>query len=182
MKSRYQNLHRIGTLSLILAWVVLILGILGTIGVWFGLNLVSDSLRTNFDVANGLGPAPLLAALPSLFLAVLVFLQFYIIGKVLHLLVDLESRSAPSQQTIQPAAATTATTDGGAEISGELNRQAKLIASNLEATQAIQQQLASLQVRLGGGVPASSVAAVPAAIGAAAASAVESAPGTAEVV
>lgn len=153
MKSRYQNLHRIGTLSLILAWVVLVLGILAAIGVWLGLNQVSSSLRTNFEMPNGLGPAPLLAALPGLLAAVLVFLQFYIIGKVLHLLVDLEARSAPSQQA-SPTVATPATS-GDSEISGELNRQAKLIASNLEATQAIQQQLASLQARTSGGaVPA----------------------------
>jgi hypothetical protein len=149
VKSRYQNLHRIGTLSLILAWVVLVLGILAAIGIWLGLNQVSSSLRTNFEIPNGLGPAPLLAALPGLLAAVLVFLQFYIIGKVLHLLVDLEARSAPNQQTA-PAVATPATS-GDSEISGELNRQAKLIASNLEATQAIQLQLASLQTRMSGG-------------------------------
>jgi hypothetical protein len=157
VKSRYQNLHRIGTLSLILAWVVLVVGILAAIGVWLGLNQVSSSLRTNFEMPNGLGPAPLLAALPGLLAAVLVFLQFYIIGKVLHLLVDLEARSAPSQQAA-PAVATPAT-GGDSEISGELNRQAKLIASNLEATQAIQQQLASLQARMSGGSAPAVVAA-----------------------
>ena len=49
MKSRYQNLRRIGTLSLILAWIVLVLGILSALGVSLGLNQLGNSLRTNFD-------------------------------------------------------------------------------------------------------------------------------------
>lgn len=146
MKSHYRNLHRIGTLSLILAWIVLILGILWTIGIWFGLSQAGRYLQDTFD--QGIGPVPVLAALPSFFLVLLAFLQLYVIGKVLHLLVDLEERTATApvaQPVAAPAEAGTAT-----EISGELNRQSKLIASNLEATQALQQQFTSVLNRLGG--------------------------------
>jgi hypothetical protein len=174
VKSRYRNLHRIGTLSLILAWIMLIVGILSTIGVFAGLSQVGNFVRENFDSPGGLGPVPLLAALPSLLIAILVFLQFYIIGKVLHLLVDLDERSAVDAPAAQPALAAAPSTDAATDISGELNRQAKLIASNLEATQGLQQQIASLQSRLSGSPP-SVPATVPAAVDTAVAKAVETA-------
>ena len=59
MKSRYQNLRRIGTLSVILAWIVLVLGILSAIGVWFGLSQLDKSLQTNFGY-EGFFPSPFL--------------------------------------------------------------------------------------------------------------------------
>lgn len=180
MKSRYQNLRRIGTLSLILAWIVLVLGILSALGVSLGLNQLGNSLRTNFDY-QGFFPSPILAALPGLLFAVLIFLQFYIIGKVLHLMVGLDERTAVSQQVTQSAATTAASTGADTEISGELNRQSKLIASNLEATQALQQQFASLQARLSG-VPVAPAAAAPAAVGAAVIGATESVANSAETV
>ena len=152
MKSRYQNLRRIGTLSLILAWIVLVLGILSALGVSLGLNQLGNSLRTNFDY-QGFFPSPILAALPGLLFAVLIFLQFYIIGKVLHLMVGLDERTLVAEQSTQLAATAVASPEADTEISGELNRQSKLIASNLEATQGLQQQFASLQARLSG-VPA----------------------------
>ena len=162
MKSRYQNLRRIGTLSVILAWIVLVLGILSAIGVWFGLSQLDKSLQTNFDY-EGFFPSPFLSALPGLLIAVLVFLQFYVIGKVLQLMVGLDERTLVSQQVTQPAATTAVSTGADTEISGELNRQSKLIASNLEATQGLQQQFASLQARLSG-VPAAAALAAPAAV------------------
>ncbi len=180
MKSRYQNLRRIGTLSVILAWIVLVLGILSAIGVWLGLSQLSNYLQTTFDY-QGFFPSPILAALPGLLIAVLVFLQFYVIGKVLQLMVGLDERTPVAQQVTQPAATTAVSTDADTEISGELNRQSKLIASNLEATQGLQQQLASLQARLSG-TPASSAVAVPAAVGAAVTGATESAANAVEAV
>lgn len=160
MKSRYRNLHRIGTLSLILAWIVLILGILWSLGIWFGVSQFGNYLKATFD--QGIGPVPLLVALPSFLLVLLGFLQFYVIGKVLHLLVDLEGRTAAETPAVEPAAAQPAP-GASTEISGELNRQAKLIATNLEATQALQQQIASLQARLSGSAAPAPVA-VPAAV------------------
>ncbi len=180
MKSRYQNLRRIGTLSLILAWIVLVLGILSALGVSLGLNQLGNSLRTNFDY-QGFFPSPILAALPGLLFAVLIFLQFYIIGKVLHLMVGLDERTLVAEQSTQLSATAAASPETSTEISGELNRQSKLIASNLEATQGLQQQFASLQARLSG-APAAPAVAASAAVGAAAVGVTESVANSAETV
>ena len=88
-------------------------------------------------------------ALPGLLFGFLGFIQFYIIGKVLHLLVDLDNTTLNVQEKVQSQSGPAASVDAGAEISGELKRQAKLIASNLEATQSLQQQIGSLQARAG---------------------------------
>ena len=155
MKSHYRNLHRIGTLSLVLAWIVLILGLLWTVAVWLGLSQFGKFLQTNFD--QSVGPIPLIATLPTLFFVLLGFLQFYVIGKVLHLLVELDERTATAPAA--PPAVVPAAPEAAPEISGELNRQSKLITSNLEATQALQQQVTSLMTRLSGqgSVPAVTV-------------------------
>ncbi|MEI2689302.1 MAG: hypothetical protein V9H69_06135 [Anaerolineae bacterium] len=39
MKSRYQGLRGFGTLALVIAWILLILGILAAIGTWLGTQL-----------------------------------------------------------------------------------------------------------------------------------------------
>jgi hypothetical protein len=144
VKSRYQGLRGFGTLALIIAWILLILGILAGIGAWLGIN----SLTTALDVPNA--GWSIFAAVPALLFGILSFIQFYIIGKVLHLLVDLDATTLEVHQKVQTPSASDAAADAGAEISGELKRQAKLIASNLEATQSLQQQVGSLQSRIGG--------------------------------
>ncbi len=151
MKSRYQGLRGFGTLALVIAWLVLIVGILAAIGTWLGIDAVATQLT-----GQSVGWTFFLAV-PGLLFAILGFILFFITGKVLHLLVDLDATALDVQQKVQGAPAA-ASDDGGAEISGELKRQAKLIASNLEATQGLQQQIGSLQSRLG--VSAAPVAAV----------------------
>lgn len=137
MKSRYQGLRGFGTLALVIAWILLILGILAGIGSWLGINALTDAGWSIFT------------AIPGLLFGFLGFIQFYIIGKVLHLLVDLDNTTLNVQEKVQSQAGPAASVDAGAEISGELKRQAKLIASNLEATQSLQQQIGSLQARTG---------------------------------
>ncbi len=44
MKSRYNGLRTIGTLALILAWVVLILGIVFGVATWLGLGAFQNAL------------------------------------------------------------------------------------------------------------------------------------------
>ena len=144
MKSRYQGLRGFGTLALIIAWILLILGILAGIGSWLGIN----SLTTALDVPNA--GWSIFALVPGLLFGIVSFIQFYIIGKVLHLLVDLDATTLDVQDKVQTPAGSAASTDAAAEISGDLKRQAKLIASNLEATQSLQQQVGSLQSRIGG--------------------------------
>lgn len=164
MKSRYNGLRTIGTLSLILAWVVLILGIILGIVSWLGLNAIQNTLN-GFDLNVSLGPLPILGVLPGLLWGILGFLVYYAIGKVLHLLVDVDERTMQLNLAGQQPAVSD---DAGAEVSGEMKRQAKLIAANLEATQDIQRQLTVIENRLGGGQ-----AVVAAAAGAVAATAVK---------
>lgn len=87
MNSRYGSLRVLGTLCLILAWVVLVLGIAGSLGAWFGLGDFLDSISTGFRWVA------LFAAIPALLWGIGGFLWFFGIGKVLHLLVDLDERS-----------------------------------------------------------------------------------------
>jgi len=154
VKSRYQGLRSFGTLALVIAWILLILGILAAIGTWLGISSLATQLtgqRAGWVIFS---------ALPGLFFAILAFIQFYIIGKVLHLLVDLDDTALDVQQKVQTPAAAAGASEASADISGELKRQAKLIASNLEATQALQQQLSSIQSRIGAvAAPAAAAAA-----------------------
>lgn len=159
MNSRYKGLRAIGTLALILGWLTLILGVLGAIGGWIGIRSVLTQLG-----ATGSGWS-IMAILPGLLIALLGFFQLYIVGKVLHLLVDLDSTTLDVQKKMQTPAFTPMVGDGITDISGELKRQAKLIASNLEATQALQSQFGTLQSRLGSAP--SAVAAITAPVAAA---------------
>jgi hypothetical protein len=151
VKSRYQGLRGFGTLALVIAWILLILGILAAIGTWLGIGSLATALtgeRAGWSI---------FAAIPGLLFGVMGFIQFYIIGKVLHLLVDLDNTALDVQQKVQAPEGSTAAGDGSTEISGELKRQSKLIASNLEATQSLQQQFGSLQTRISGQLPAAPV-------------------------
>lgn len=143
MKSRYQGLRTFGTLALIIAWLLLILGILAAIGTWLGISSLTKAL----DVQGG--GWSIAAALPPLFFSLLGFIQFYIIGKVLRLLVDLDETTLDMHDKVQQAGGPAAAADSGADISGELKRSANLIAANLEATQSLQQQVTSLDGKLG---------------------------------
>lgn len=167
MKSRYNALRTIGTLALILAWVVLILGIVFGITTWLGLSAVQNAL-SGFDLNVSLGPLPILGVIPGLLWGILGFLVYYAIGKTLHLLVDMDERTLQLNAAVaQPAAAD----DSGSEMSGELKRQAKLISANLEATQDIQRQLAAIESKMGVSpavAPAAAIAAGAAAVAVAA--------------
>jgi len=159
VKSRYNGLRTIGTLSLIIAWITLILGVLFGIATWLGLNSVQNAL-SGFDINVNLGPLPIFGILPGLLWGILGFLLYYAIGKTLHLLVDVDERTMQMRPSVEQPVAVDET---GSEVSGEMKRQAKLIAANLEATQDIQRQLAAIDSRMSGGLasaPAAAVAAV----------------------
>lgn len=164
MKSRYNSLRTIGTLSLIFAWITLILGVLFAIATWLGLSSVQSALN-GFDINVNLGPLPIFGTLPGLLWGILGFLLYYAIGKTLHLLVDVDERTMQMRTSVElPAAAD----EAGGEMSGELKRQAKLIAANLEATQDVQRQLAAIESRMSGGLASTPAAAVAAGAAAAA--------------
>lgn len=156
MKSRYNGLRTIGTLSLIIAWITLILGVLLGIATWLGLNSVQNAL-SGFDINVNLGPLPIFGILPGLLWGILGFLLYYAIGKTLHLLVDVDERTMQMRPSVEQPVAVDET---GSEVSGEMKRQAKLIAANLEATQDIQRQLAAIDSRMSGGLASAPAAAV----------------------
>ncbi|MEA3334607.1 MAG: hypothetical protein U9R25_01765 [Chloroflexota bacterium] len=141
MKSRYSTLRSIGTLALVAAWIILILGVIGAFATWFGLG----GLARDLELPGSVGFA---AAIPVLLGGIFGFLQFYILGKVLHLLVDgddtqQEILAATKNISIEPAPDSAAL-----EISGELKRQSKLIASTLESTEEIKTQVADLDTKV----------------------------------
>ncbi len=78
------NLRTIGSLSLILAWILLIIGVVAAISVWMAMNGLSSAIAA---IPGSIG---LVAAIPWLLFGIGNFLQFFILGKVLHLLVGVE--------------------------------------------------------------------------------------------
>ncbi len=84
MTSRYGILRTLGWLFIVLAVILLILGIGGAI---FGWSIVNNFISAGVGLPGSL---TLVGALPPLLIGVWGFLQFFVIGKVLHLLVDLD--------------------------------------------------------------------------------------------
>lgn len=110
MKSRYGVLRTLGTLSIILAWILLILGIAAAIFGWWGIGQLLRAIDLPQPLA-GLGP--LMGVLPPLLWGIAGFLQFFVVGKVLQLLVGLDdttigmsnelTRQATNQQALTAA-------------------------------------------------------------------------------
>lgn len=94
MNSRYQNLHTLGTLALILAWVLLAIGIVGAIGGWISLGGLARTL-------NLPGTLALSVVVPSLLFGLSSFLQFFILGKVLQLLVGMDDTTMTISQEVR---------------------------------------------------------------------------------
>jgi hypothetical protein len=87
VKSRYGSLRVLFTLALIL-------GIAGALAAWFGLGGLLD------DIAVGIRWIAWFGVVPTLLWGILGFLQFFVIGKVLHLLVDLDETTLTTNQTV----------------------------------------------------------------------------------
>lgn len=84
MTSRYGILRTIGWLSIALAVILLILGIGGAI---FGWSIVNNFVSAGVGLPSSL---LLVGALPPLLAGIWGFVWFFVVGKVLHLLVDLD--------------------------------------------------------------------------------------------
>lgn len=97
--SSHENLRRIGTLSQILAWVLLVIGVVAAIGLWMTLNGLSQTITAIP------GSIALVGAVPSLLFGIGNFLQFFVLGKVLHLLVDVEGTTQQISQEMRKQAA-----------------------------------------------------------------------------
>ncbi len=105
MKSRYGVLRTLGTLSIILAWVLLILGVAVGVVAWFGISQIMTTLMNAIDLPEGLQAlgtvGPLAGLVPALLWGIGGFVQFFVIGKVLHLLVDVDDRSTNMAQELK---------------------------------------------------------------------------------
>jgi hypothetical protein len=105
VKSRFGVLRTLGTLSIVLAWVLLILGMAVALIAWFGISQLMDQLMSAIDLPQGLSVlstvGPLAGLLPPLLWGIGGFLQFFVIGKVLHLLVAMDDRSESMAQEIK---------------------------------------------------------------------------------
>jgi hypothetical protein len=105
VKSSFGVLRTLGTLSIVLAWVLLILGIAVALLAWFGISQILSQLMNAIDLPEGLSAistlGPLAGLLPPLLWGIGGFLQFFVIGKVLHLLVALNDRSESMAQEIK---------------------------------------------------------------------------------
>lgn len=89
------TLRKIGTLSQILAWVLLVIGIIAAIALWSTLGGIAKS------IAVIPGSIALVGAVPSLLFGIGNFLQFFVLGKVLHLLVDLGGTTQEISQELK---------------------------------------------------------------------------------
>lgn len=94
VKSRYGFLRTLGTLSVAIAWILLLLGVLAAVGGWLGMT----ALRRAVDVPAAFN---LIGVVPPLIFAVSSFLWFYIVGKVLKLLVDMDDTTMDLAKTLK---------------------------------------------------------------------------------
>jgi hypothetical protein len=99
--SNPSTLRTIGTLSQVLAWVLLVIGIVAAIALWSTLNGIAGS------IAAIPGSIALVGAVPSLLFGIGNFLQFFVLGKVLQLLVDVDNSTQTMSQDLKQQAAST---------------------------------------------------------------------------
>lgn len=94
MKSRFRVLQTLGTLSLVLAYILLILGIVAAFGAWAAVRGLGNSI----DLP---GWVSVIGIVPPLLWGILGFLQFFIVGKVLQLLVGMDETTLNIAQELR---------------------------------------------------------------------------------
>ncbi len=112
MEKRYKLLRLIATLWKILAWLILVVGLLGSVGVL--IMAMVGSMGQTLEQATGFnvgGPIlGLLALLSGALGSIVYFIIFYTFGEVLNVLIQIEENTrlgtmrAPS--SLQPATPT----------------------------------------------------------------------------
>ncbi|MGC9356234.1 MAG: hypothetical protein ACP5GX_00100 [Anaerolineae bacterium] len=98
MEKRYRVLHFVAILWKILAWLVLILGLLGSIGgLIFGLAGGSPALWRSLGVEPAFAEGSLLVGIVSfiggLIVTLLYFLMIFAAGEMISLFIDLEENT-----------------------------------------------------------------------------------------
>jgi hypothetical protein len=104
MQKKYGVLRTIATINKIIAWIVLVLGVLGgCVSLAFGLlpGLTSAGSRTAPALLMGGLAAGLMTSIGAIFFAVVYFLVFYSFGEMIYLLIDLEENTRTTAEHLK---------------------------------------------------------------------------------
>ncbi len=104
MQKKYGVLRIIATINKIIAWIVLVLGVLGgCVSLVVGLlpGLTATSSRTAPALLMGGLAAGLVTSVGAIFFAVLYFLVFYSFGEMIYLLIDLEENTRATVEQLK---------------------------------------------------------------------------------
>ena len=104
MQKKYGVLRIIATINKVIAWIVLVLGVLGgCASLAFGLlpGLTSAGSRTAPALLMGGLAAGLATSVGAIFFAVIYFLVFYSFGEMIYLLIDLEENTRATAEYLK---------------------------------------------------------------------------------
>jgi hypothetical protein len=107
MPKKYGVLRIIATINKIIAWLVLVLGVLGgCVSLAIGLvpALTGTGGRDAAALAAGGLIGGLLGGIGAIFVAVLYFLVFYAFGEMIYLLIDLEENTRLTSERLREIA------------------------------------------------------------------------------
>lgn len=104
MQKKYGVLRIIATINKIIAWLVLVLGVLGgCVSLAVGLlpSLTSASTRTAPSLLVGGLAAGMLTGFGAIAISLLYFLVFYSFGELIYLLIDLEENTRATAEQLK---------------------------------------------------------------------------------
>lgn len=109
MEKRYKILRFVATLWKVLAWVILVLGLLGSIASLVGTLLGGTQIFQNLGQGLPIGPVVMgvFAFVAGTLFSVLYFLLFYALGEMIHLFLGIEENTRATAvllQQLRPAA------------------------------------------------------------------------------
>lgn len=104
MQKKYGVLRIIATINKILAWLVLVLGVLGgcvSLGVGLLPALSSAGSRGAPGLLVGGLAAGMVTGVGAIFVSVIYFLVFYSFGELIYLLIDLEENTRTTAERLK---------------------------------------------------------------------------------
>jgi hypothetical protein len=104
MQKKYSVLRIIATINKVIAWIVLVLGVLGgCVSLAAGLlpGLTATGSRTAPALVMGGLATGLATSVGAIFLAVIYFLVFYSFGEMIYLLIDLEENTRATAELLK---------------------------------------------------------------------------------
>lgn len=104
MQKKYGVLRIIATINKVIAWIVLVLGVLGgcvslVAGVLPG--LAATGSRTAPGLLVGGLAAGIVTSVGAIFISVIYFLVFYSFGELIYLLIDLEENTRATAEQLK---------------------------------------------------------------------------------